>query len=285
MLIQPAAKCAPLAQPLILDGKDKLEVEIKALHEERAKRGTIEYLDKHLVDADARKEVQRLTETRAKYSASEDAFVHLVEAGKLRRGEGETSERNAPDPAQKYLKGIDAFLDVQKQSSVKQGAQAEATYKAALTMLLVLSDQVADRRERREGRNGFAAGRRRRCDDGQYRCPGQARGRSDCRDQRRDHRADHGHRASQRGGSQLHQTTQRNAALVEESAAASDSLKQQAARLTEAVSVFKLRQQSSRAVSELPTASPAPHSTNSSSATDPGASKRNDASSPHRQLG
>ena len=66
--------------------------------------------------------------------------------------------------------------------------------------------------------------------------------------------------------SQLDQTTQRNAALVEESAAASDSLKQQAARLTEVVSVFKLRQQSSRAVSELPTASPAPHSTNSSSA-------------------
>ncbi len=39
---------------------------------------------------------------------------------------------------------------------------------------------------------------------------------------------------------QLDQVTQQNSALVEESAAAADSLKQQAARLTEVVSVFKL---------------------------------------------
>jgi methyl-accepting chemotaxis protein len=40
--------------------------------------------------------------------------------------------------------------------------------------------------------------------------------------------------------SDLDQTTQQNAALVEESTAAADSLKQQAARLAEVVSVFKL---------------------------------------------
>jgi methyl-accepting chemotaxis protein len=40
--------------------------------------------------------------------------------------------------------------------------------------------------------------------------------------------------------SQLDQTTQQNAALVEESAAAADSLRQQAARLAEVVGVFKL---------------------------------------------
>lgn len=39
---------------------------------------------------------------------------------------------------------------------------------------------------------------------------------------------------------QLDQATQRNAALVEQSAAAADSLKQQAARLAGAVRVFKL---------------------------------------------
>ena len=39
---------------------------------------------------------------------------------------------------------------------------------------------------------------------------------------------------------QLDQATQQNAALVEQSAAAADSLKQQAARLAEAVKVFKL---------------------------------------------
>ena len=39
---------------------------------------------------------------------------------------------------------------------------------------------------------------------------------------------------------QLDQSTQQNAALVEESAAAADSLKTQAERLVEAVSVFKL---------------------------------------------
>ena len=39
---------------------------------------------------------------------------------------------------------------------------------------------------------------------------------------------------------QLDQVTQQNAALVEESAAASDSLSQQAARLVAAVRVFKL---------------------------------------------
>jgi methyl-accepting chemotaxis protein len=42
--------------------------------------------------------------------------------------------------------------------------------------------------------------------------------------------------------SQLDQVTQQNAALVEESAAAADSLKQQAGRLAEVVSVFKLHQ-------------------------------------------
>ena len=40
--------------------------------------------------------------------------------------------------------------------------------------------------------------------------------------------------------SQLDQMTQQNAALVEESSAASESLKDQAARLTQLVSVFRL---------------------------------------------
>ena len=39
---------------------------------------------------------------------------------------------------------------------------------------------------------------------------------------------------------QLDQVTQQNAALVEQSAAAADSLKHQAARLSEIVSVFRL---------------------------------------------
>ena len=39
---------------------------------------------------------------------------------------------------------------------------------------------------------------------------------------------------------QLDQVTQQNAALVEESAAAADSLNHQAARLVEAVAIFKL---------------------------------------------
>ena len=43
--------------------------------------------------------------------------------------------------------------------------------------------------------------------------------------------------------SRLDQTTQQNAALVEESAAAADSLKSQAAQLVEAVAVFRLRHQ------------------------------------------
>jgi methyl-accepting chemotaxis protein len=41
---------------------------------------------------------------------------------------------------------------------------------------------------------------------------------------------------------QLDQATQQNAALVEESAAAADSLRGQASKLVEAVSVFKLEQ-------------------------------------------
>jgi aerotaxis receptor len=41
----------------------------------------------------------------------------------------------------------------------------------------------------------------------------------------------------------LDQTTQQNAALVEQSAAAADSLRQQAARLLEAVDVFRLKSQ------------------------------------------
>ena len=46
---------------------------------------------------------------------------------------------------------------------------------------------------------------------------------------------------------QLDQVTQQNAALVEQSAAAADSLKQQAARLVDAVAIFKLGQAESRA--------------------------------------
>jgi methyl-accepting chemotaxis protein len=45
---------------------------------------------------------------------------------------------------------------------------------------------------------------------------------------------------SARRSSQLDQTTQQNAALVEESAAAADSLRQQATKLAEVVGVFKL---------------------------------------------
>ena len=45
---------------------------------------------------------------------------------------------------------------------------------------------------------------------------------------------------------QLDQVTQQNAALVEESAAAADSLNQQASRLAEIVSVFRLSQEASR---------------------------------------
>jgi len=41
---------------------------------------------------------------------------------------------------------------------------------------------------------------------------------------------------------ELDRVTQQNAALVEESAAASESLKQQALRLAQAVAVFKLGQ-------------------------------------------
>jgi methyl-accepting chemotaxis protein len=47
---------------------------------------------------------------------------------------------------------------------------------------------------------------------------------------------------------QLDQVTQQNAALVEESAAAAESLNQQAARLVEAVSVFTLSQGATRQV-------------------------------------
>ncbi len=54
---------------------------------------------------------------------------------------------------------------------------------------------------------------------------------------------------------QLDQVTQQNAALVEESAAAADSLNQQAARLVEAVRVFKLEEGHA---SMLPAATPPP---------------------------
>ena len=45
---------------------------------------------------------------------------------------------------------------------------------------------------------------------------------------------------------QMDQVTQQNAALVEESAAAASSLREQAETLAQAVAVFKLSQQSSR---------------------------------------
>ena len=51
---------------------------------------------------------------------------------------------------------------------------------------------------------------------------------------------------------QLDQVTQQNAALVEESAAAAESLKQQANRLAEMVQVFKLRAGHGARLSEAP---------------------------------
>jgi methyl-accepting chemotaxis protein len=60
--------------------------------------------------------------------------------------------------------------------------------------------------------------------------------------------------------SQMDQATQQNAALVEESAAAADGLRQQAAQLLEAVSVFQLPHQGAGrvAVAHRPAAAPAP---------------------------
>jgi len=57
---------------------------------------------------------------------------------------------------------------------------------------------------------------------------------------------------------QMDQATQQNAALVEESAAAAESLKVQARALLEAVSVFKLEHGSSTFVPSTPKADPAP---------------------------
>ncbi len=55
---------------------------------------------------------------------------------------------------------------------------------------------------------------------------------------------------------QLDQTTQQNAALVEQSAAAADSLKQQAAKLAEVVSVFKLDRGVGVVTAALPVVTP-----------------------------
>jgi aerotaxis receptor len=49
----------------------------------------------------------------------------------------------------------------------------------------------------------------------------------------------HGRRAGRSGGRASGHITQQNAALVEQSAAASESLKQQATRLVDAVNVFR----------------------------------------------
>ncbi|PZP27545.1 MAG: methyl-accepting chemotaxis protein [Roseateles depolymerans] len=57
---------------------------------------------------------------------------------------------------------------------------------------------------------------------------------------------------------QLDEVTQQNAALVEESAAAAESLRQQAARLTEVVAMFKVERGSSPIASRTPPAAPTP---------------------------
>jgi septal ring factor EnvC (AmiA/AmiB activator) len=54
---------------------------------------------------------------------------------------------------------------------------------------------------------------------------------------------------------QLDQMTQQNAALVEQSAAAAESLREQADRLAEAVAIFKLSRQETRATIERAQAS------------------------------
>ena len=62
---------------------------------------------------------------------------------------------------------------------------------------------------------------------------------------------------------QLDEMTQQNAALVEQSAAAAESLKQQAARLAEAVAIFKLgRQETAQAIAQAKASSQAAIKTN-----------------------
>ena len=84
---------------------------------------------------------------------------------------------------------------------------------------------------------------------------GEARERPDRRDQRGQRRAVERHRArSATRSTQLDQVTQQNAALVEESAAAAESLKQQAASLAQVVGVFKLGGEVALAAAARPTA-------------------------------
>ena len=76
--------------------------------------------------------------------------------------------------------------------------------------------------------------------DGRDRHRGQARHRHHGRDRRRHAGAELRHRAGEQAITQMDQVTQQNAALVEEAAAAAESMQEQAHGLSKAVAIFKL---------------------------------------------
>jgi methyl-accepting chemotaxis protein len=80
---------------------------------------------------------------------------------------------------------------------------------------------------------------------------------------------------------QMDQATQQNAALVEEAAAASEALQEQAARLAQAVAVFRIEDTTGRSVPPSPRALAQPQSNVASLRKKPAATARTPAEPPH----
>jgi methyl-accepting chemotaxis protein len=127
------------ADALDLNDPHQLEDALAALKEERAIREKIiDWLKEHVKRELGKKTLADLQEARTHYSESEMRFAALAAKGDKPAAGKLLLEETRPRQLD-YLKGIDAFLQVERNLIVAQGQASAATYESTMLLLLSLS--------------------------------------------------------------------------------------------------------------------------------------------------
>jgi len=127
------------ADALDLNDPHQLEDALAALKEERAIREKIiDWLKEHVKRELGKKTLADLQEARTHYSESEMRFAALAGKGDKPAAGKLLLEETRPRQLD-YLKGIDAFLQVERELIVAQGQASQATYESTMLLLLSLS--------------------------------------------------------------------------------------------------------------------------------------------------
>ena len=124
---------------LILDDKEKVRQELEGLQQERTvRRDLLQWFRDHLDSDEARREVDALEQARDRYSASEEKYDKLIEAGSLADAKKLLLEETRPLQLD-YLKVIEGFRELEGKAAAQDRADAEKAYGSALALVLTLS--------------------------------------------------------------------------------------------------------------------------------------------------